>query len=514
MKSFLKKARIPRVGPAERVSLGLSSMVVGCVLVLDLVFNIFPDQLQVVRTERAQLSEKLAARAATLVNSEGAEALSTAMPKWVASNKQLLSVAVRGKDGFVIAQSDGHQQYWHDPQDGRSTLQNVLIPLMRGDERWGTFESSYSPAGPNSIWEWLTQPWLIVVMTLGIGGFVLFTLYLRRVFEYLDPQSVLPDRIRAAFDAFSEGVMVVDPGGRVILANSVIRRWVGQDGASIHGRSVRKIETLNAGLPARTADHPWMRAMQRKSSVRGSYIEIEGSNGSLRKLTVNCSPVLDDDGGVRGCIATFDDITEVENINRQLVVALDELKSSREEVETRNKALQEMAMHDALTGSLNRRAFFDAAIPAFNEARARGEYMSCVMVDIDYFKSFNDKFGHAVGDEVLKVVARILAGGVRTDDVLCRYGGEEFCIVMPRTDIAEAQRVAERLRQTVERRAARAVASLQSVNVTASFGIAELADQKSCEDLIRDADQALYLAKEEGRNRVKLHRKTADLLTF
>lgn len=514
MKSFLKKVRIPRVGPAERVSLGLSSMVVGCVLVLDLIFNIFPDELQAVRAERAELSQKLAVQAATLVNSGGAEALSAAIPKWVASNKQLLSVAVRGPDGFVIAQSDEHQRYWHEPQDGRSTLRNVLIPLMRGDRRWGTVELSFSPAGPTTIREWLTQPWLVVIMTLGIGGFFLFALYLRRVFEYLDPQSVLPDRIRAAFDAFSEGVMVIDPGGRVILANSVIRKWVGQDGASINGRSVRRIEILNAGLPARTAEHPWMQAMQRKSSVRGSYIEIDGSNGGLRKLTVNCSPVLDDDGSVRGCIATFDDITEIENVNRQLVAALDELKSSREEVEARNKALQEMAMHDALTGSLNRRAFFNAAIPAFDEARERGEYMSCVMVDIDYFKSFNDKFGHAVGDEVLKTVAMILAGGVRADDVLCRYGGEEFCIVMPRTDIEEAQRVAERLRQTVERRAARAVASLHSVNVTASFGIAELAGQSTCEDLIRDADQALYVAKEEGRNRVKLYRKTADLLTF
>jgi len=513
MKLIRQKIRMPRLGPAGRVGLGLASMVVGCVLVLDLVFNIFPDELQAIRSDRAQLSEKLAAQAATLVNSEGAGALAAAMPEWVGSYKQLLSVAVRGQDGFIVAQSDDHGNHWRAPENGRSTLQHVLIPLMQGDQRWGTFEASFTPAGPSSIWQWLTQPWLVIVMTLGVGGFVLFTLYLRRVFEYLDPQSVLPDRIRAAFDAFSEGVMVVDPGGRVILANSVIRKWVGQDGPSMHGRSVRKIDVLNAGLPARTAEHPWMRAMQQRTSVRGSYIEIEGSNGGKRKLTVNCSPVLDDDGGVRGCITTFDDVTEIENINRQLVEALEELKSSREEIEARNKALQEMAMHDALTGSLNRRAFFDAAIPAFNEARARGEYLSCVMVDIDYFKSFNDRFGHAVGDEVLKVTARILAGGVRNDDVLSRYGGEEFCILMPRTDIEEAQRVAERLRQTIEASAARAVASLQSVKVTASFGIAELTEQRTCEDLMRDADQALYVAKEEGRNRVKLHNSAVDALT-
>jgi diguanylate cyclase (GGDEF)-like protein/PAS domain S-box-containing protein len=505
MKKMQLKLRVPRLGPAGRVALGLSSMVVGCILVLDLFFNIFPDQLKEVRVDRAELSQKLAAQAASLVNSEGSDVLSVAMRTWVQHNPQLLSIAVRGDDGRLVAQSGEHGQFWNEPEGGRSTLEHVMIPLMQAGSHWGTFEASFTPAGPSSIWQWLLQPWPVIILTLGVGGFVLFSLYLRRVFEYLDPQSVLPDRIRAAFDAFSEGVMVVDPGGRIILANSVIRKWVGKDGPSMNGRSIRKIDVLNAGLPARSADHPWMKAMQQRSSVRGSYIEIDSAEGNRRKLTVNCSPVLDDDGGVRGCIATFDDVTEIENINRQLVEALEELKASREEVEARNLALQEMAMRDSLTGSLNRRAFFDAAIPAFNEARARQDPLSCVMVDIDYFKSFNDRFGHAVGDEVLKVTSRILAGGVRNGDVLCRYGGEEFCILMPRTGIDEAKRVAEQLRQTIEMRAARAVSSLHSVNVTASFGIAELADQESCEELMDNADQALYVAKEEGRNRVKLH---------
>jgi len=504
---------MPRLGPAERIGLGLTSIVIGCFLVLDLVFDVLPDNMEMVRKERALLSQHLAVQAANLADSGKNDALSSAMQEWVRENPQLLSVAVRGPDGLVVAQSDSHDQYWRTPENGKSTLQHVLVPLTQGDERWGTVELSYTPAGPSTMWQWLTQPWMLIILALGFGGFVLFSLYLRRAFEYLDPQSVLPERIRSAFDAFSEGVMVIDPAGRVILANSSIRKWLGKDGSNIHGRAVRKIDALNAALPVRPADHPWMRAMKQGSSVKGEYIDLEVQGGDIRKLSVNCSPVLDHDNAVRGCIATFDDITEVQRVNAQLLEALEELKLSREEIEKRNKALQQMAMHDVLTGCLNRRAFFEAAVPAFQKAHDQRQAITCIMMDIDHFKSFNDHFGHQVGDEVLKVTAQILSGGVRNHDVLCRYGGEEFCIVMPRTGGEEAARVAEQLRVTIESRAAKNVRGLRDVNITASFGVCEFAQHKTCEDLIRDADQALYLAKEEGRNRVKLHKPTLQAVT-
>ena len=304
--------------------------------------------------------------------------------------------------------------------------------------------------------------------------------------------------------------MVIDPSGRVILANSTIREWLNQSGVSIVGRPVRKIELLNAALPARTADHPWMRAINQRTPIKGEYIELEQTDGALRKLTVNCSPVMDQDGGARGCITTFSDITEIESLNRQLVDALEELKAAREETEARNKSLRNMAMHDVLTGGLNRRAFFEAIEPAFQAARHAGHRLSCIMVDVDHFKSFNDRFGHAVGDQVLKVVAQILHGGVRSGDVLCRYGGEEFCMLMPQTETDEAERVAERLRAAIESTAGKSVRGAQDVQVTASFGIAEFDNHETYEELIKDADRALYAAKDEGRNRVKRYDASMD----
>ncbi|UCH47985.1 MAG: GGDEF domain-containing protein [Betaproteobacteria bacterium] len=505
--------RLPRLGPAERVGLGLAAIIVSCILILDFAFNIFPDKTDGVREQRARVSEQLATQASVLLETTASDALNVAMSRWILNEDDVLSVAVRGEDGRIVAQAGAHQQHWRPTKGGASTLQHVNVPLMQGDRRWGWFEVSFSPAGPTSIGQWLTQPWFIVVLTLGLGGFVLFSLYLRRVFDYLDPQAVLPDRIRAAFDAFSEGVMVIDPSGRVILANATIREWFNKDGANIVGRPVRKIELLNSALPARTEDHPWMRAINQRSPVRGEYIELEEMDGTLRKLTVNCSPVMDPDGGARGCITTFSDITEIESLNRQLVDALEELKAAREETEARNKALRDMAMHDVLTGGLNRRAFFEAVEPAFQAARHGGQRLTCIMVDVDHFKSFNDRFGHAVGDQVLKVVAQILHGGVRSGDVLCRYGGEEFCMLMPQSGMDEAERVAERLRAAIESTAGKSVRGAQGVQVTASFGIAEFDKHENYEDLIKDADRALYVAKDEGRNRVKRYDSSMDAVT-
>ncbi len=507
-------ARILRLGPAERVGIGLASLVVAGVLVLDFAFDIFPDEIDMVRRDRARISEYLAMHSANLLSSNDKITLANTMRELVSKDERMLSIAVRREDGSLLVQTGDHRNIWVEPDHAGSDLRNVRVPLiLAGNRHWGDVEISFKPAGPASLWEWLTQPKALLILALGVGGFILFSLYLRRVFEYLDPQAVIPDRVRVAFDAFSEGVLVIDTAGRVILANSVIRQWLDKDGRSLHGRPVRRIPALNAALPARTADHPWMRAMAQGITIRGEYIEIACPNGELVKTMINCSPIRHNDGAVRGCIVTFDNVSDIESVNRRLVETLDDLEASRDEIEARNRDLHRMAMHDSLTGCLNRRAFFDSLTPIFEAARHAGRQLCCVMIDIDNFKSFNDRFGHAVGDDVLKAVSQILAGGVRGDDLLCRYGGEEFCIVMPDVGIDEAAEVAERLRRTIETQAGKSVRRIEGASITSSFGIAEIRHQKqTLTELIKDADDALYAAKDAGRNRIKLMDDATELM--
>ena len=162
----------------------------------------------------------------------------------------------------------------------------------------------------------------------------------------------------------------------------------------------------------------------------------------------------------------------------------------------------EMAITDQLTGLHNRRYMarhLDTLMKNANETKP----ISFLIMDIDYFKSVNDTYGHDVGDEVLREFASRISANVRGIDLACRYGGEEFVVVMPDTDTGFAYSVAERLRQSVETVPFTISRAPNKLNVTASFGIAcSLGGSDKSESLLHRADQALYRAKREGRNRV------------
>ncbi len=156
---------------------------------------------------------------------------------------------------------------------------------------------------------------------------------------------------------------------------------------------------------------------------------------------------------------------------------------------------------DVLTGLLNRRAFLGRATVEWSRSKRHDFPLACAMLDLDYFKRVNDDYGHTAGDVVLKLVARRLQAQCRASDSICRYGGEEFCVLLPHTNEEGAARWAEVARQAIA--ALPVTINDRSISVTASFGIAEcLAGDGRIELAIDRADQALMIAKQSGRNRV------------
>jgi two-component system cell cycle response regulator len=163
----------------------------------------------------------------------------------------------------------------------------------------------------------------------------------------------------------------------------------------------------------------------------------------------------------------------------------------------------EMAITDQLTGLHNRRYMASHLDNLLTQSTRAGKPLAFVIMDIDYFKSVNDNYGHDIGDEVLREFAKRIGSNVRGIDLACRYGGEEFVVVMPETDAAYAYAVAERLRKSIETTPVDITSPPGKLNITISIGIAASEGAGDTADkLLRRADQALYSAKRSGRNRV------------
>jgi diguanylate cyclase (GGDEF)-like protein len=166
---------------------------------------------------------------------------------------------------------------------------------------------------------------------------------------------------------------------------------------------------------------------------------------------------------------------------------------------------RELAIHDELTGLYNRRMLERRLEMEWERANRFGSTLACIMLDVDHFKQFNDDFGHLVGDEVLRVTGKLLQKHVRKVDSLARFGGEEFAVLLPRTDKVEAAAVAEKLRESMSEARLSGIDG-SGVHLTVSCGVASTEDSPdSSKQLVDMADHALLLAKNQGRNRVVVY---------
>ena len=193
---------------------------------------------------------------------------------------------------------------------------------------------------------------------------------------------------------------------------------------------------------------------------------------------------------------------ELERLNRQL-------KQANLELERKNKKLYEMATYDSLTKIYNRAFVMDMFSKEFSKSQRHGLDLACLIIDVDSFKHVNDVYGHLTGDVVLKQIAYNMQDALREQDILGRYGGEEFLVVLPNASLEGAATVAEKLRHRIEHSLQGFIEDLDLV-VTISIGVTDnkLERPKKVDDMLFCADTALYAAKSQGKNRVVVFRQT------
>ncbi|HJQ78897.1 MAG TPA: diguanylate cyclase [Lacipirellulaceae bacterium] len=246
----------------------------------------------------------------------------------------------------------------------------------------------------------------------------------------------------------------------------------------------------------RVAERTLMATSRVADLAKGVMSDVGDHAAKMKAISAELAGVNREDGAANEAVLTAMDqiLAANDNLQQRLEKAEKQLEAQAAEI----KAYESEARTDSLTGLSNRRAFDDELKRRINEWDRKQTPLTLIILDIDHFKKFNDTHGHQVGDEVLRTVAKTLRQQARDMDLPCRYGGEEFAVVLPATELAGACIVGERIRRAVE--ASVTVYVDKTLKVTCSLGVAQVVQNDDSASLIRRADDALYASKKAGRN--------------
>jgi diguanylate cyclase (GGDEF)-like protein/PAS domain S-box-containing protein len=302
--------------------------------------------------------------------------------------------------------------------------------------------------------------------------------------------------LSVAIDAAASGVVITDKRGVIVWVNPAACRMTGYGVEELVGQPTALLKS--GRHPPEFYAQLWKTVLS-GVTWQGAIINRR-KDGSEYHEEQTIAPVADRAGEVTHFIAIKQDVTARVEAEAALREARDELTRRVAEVEALHAQLREQALRDPLTGLFNRR-YLDETLPRELARAGRDDApLSLVVIDIDHFKRVNDTWGHHVGDAALAALGRLLAARSRASDVACRFGGEEFVMVLPDASLDDAVRCAE-----VWRHALREVvvpAGDTGVRITISAGIAAWRPGESAQQLFARADQALYAAKRDGRDRV------------
>jgi diguanylate cyclase (GGDEF)-like protein/PAS domain S-box-containing protein len=295
-------------------------------------------------------------------------------------------------------------------------------------------------------------------------------------------------------------IVITDMTGTIEYANPSFSRITGYTLEEALGKNPR---ILKSGFtPPETITQLW-RTISEGKEWRGEFVNRK-KNGDLYYESASISPVTDANGSITHFVAVKEDISERKQTEEKTRQANEQLKIKLEEIQALEAELREQALRDSLTGLYNRRFLNETLERELARAVREGYPVSFVMMDIDHFKKINDTFGHLAGDLVIQNLTSQLKENTRAGDIACRYGGEEFLMVLPNTSIEATLQAAERWRQDFEE--SKVTFFETEIRATLSLGIATFpVNGTSSREVLAAADKALYRAKAVGRNSVVVY---------
>ena len=486
------------------MSLGLVLLTVS-VLITANWLGLTPDKREAYLDARVKIAETVAVQVSKLAEHEQNQIISTVLTSLYERNDDITALSLKLTNGRILAESGKTEGVWNSSLGETSTPTRVLVPIYSGKYEWGQIVIQFTPLDKIRFLGFMVSPVILLLLFTGIIGFALYYFFLKRALRYLDPASVIPERVKTAMDIFSEGVMILDKNERIVMINSSFAEITETSQSKILGKKPSTLQWDFTNKKIKDHAYPWTDAINKSDTQKAIGLSLKTNSGITRNFMVNSAPILDPDGNNQGVLTTFDDITKLERRNIQLSTMVDQLKTTQEEVQHKNEELEVLASQDSLTGCLNRRSFFEIMEESIKKTNSSNTTLSCIMLDIDFFKAVNDTYGHGVGDNVIRRVSEVLIIFLREGDYVCRYGGEEFCLLLENTNTEQAVLFAERIRRNIEKINFSDDPASTDLKVTVSLGISDSSfGGKTPSEIINQADYALYGAKESGRNKVVL----------
>lgn len=288
-----------------------------------------------------------------------------------------------------------------------------------------------------------------------------------------------------------DGVIVVDAQNRIVDVNKSALRWLNRHQPSPVGKHIR--ELLDS----------WFEQFAELPVDLYIQTEVRTTNSPETYFDLRVEPIHNKHNSLTGRLIVFRDITRQKMAEKALLETHDRLRLHLKEIELLQESMREQAIRDPLTGLFNRRYMEETLERELSRAVREDISIGVCMADIDLFKTLNDQYGHKAGDLVLKHLANIFTAYSRAEDIVCRYGGEEFLILLPGADLDVTSRRAEDWRRAFEQ--SKIEFDGKTLSSTLSLGVAVFPQQgHTSDELVKLADEAMYLSKRSGRNQVSV----------
>lgn len=368
----------------------------------------------------------------------------------------------------------------------------VVGVLQEGVRQRDGYALQYRVVWPDGSEHWLAAKAQVFMDAAGHPERTLGIIW--DITEHMARELMIAERKELAevtLSSIGDGVITTDPQGKTRYLNRVAEQLTGWSNDMAQGLDIFQTLPLVDEHTGQPPEHVALKCLRLRQAISMStHTQLVAREGRRIAIEESAAPIWSRDGAILGAVVVFRDVSHERTLSQQL---------------------SWQATHDALTGLINRREFEHLVAGALHTAKQDGHVHALLYLDLDQFKVINDTCGHAAGDVLLQLLAKMLQGQMRDSDILARLGGDELGVLLPHCPLEHARLIGEQLRLAV--REFRFAWDERSFELGVSIGIVEISqDSKSMSELLSAADQACYLAKEQGRNRLHVYRESDVML--